>query len=44
MDHDKAAEIVARTLTNIAETYSGEEGAQRLRDQGYVEETIDGMR
>ncbi|MDH3285355.1 MAG: molybdopterin-dependent oxidoreductase, partial [Acidobacteriota bacterium] len=41
--HDEAAAVVAATLANIAATYSGEEGAQRLRDQGYEEETIEAM-
>jgi nitrate reductase alpha subunit len=44
MTHDEAAEIVAKALTNIAETYSGDEGAERLRQQGYVEETIQAMK
>ena len=38
--HDEAAALVAATLENIARTYSGEEGAARLRAQGYEEETI----
>ncbi len=38
--HEEGAAIVAATLKNIAETYSGEEGQQRLRRQGYDEETI----
>ena len=38
--HDEAASVVAATLKNIAETYSGEEGMERLRAQGYMEETI----
>ena len=44
VDHEQAAELVARALTNIAETYSGEEGAGRLRAQGYEEETIAAMK
>jgi len=40
LTHDEAAEIVARALKNIAETYSGEEGQARLRAQHYDEETI----
>ena len=35
MTHDEAAEIVAAALKNIAETYTGEEGAKRLRAQHY---------
>jgi nitrate reductase alpha subunit len=38
--HDEAAAIVAATLIDIATTYSGPAGADRLRAQGYVEETI----
>ena len=38
--HEEAASVVAATLKNIAETYSGEEGMKRLRAQGYMEETI----
>ena len=40
MTHEEAAAIVAAALNNIATTYTGEEGAKRLRAQGYVEETI----
>ena len=42
--HDEAASVVAATLKNIAETYSGEEGMERLRAQGYMEETIQATR
>jgi nitrate reductase alpha subunit len=42
--HDEAASVVAATLKNIAETYSGEEGMERLRAQGYMEETIEATR
>ncbi|MBW1685129.1 MAG: molybdopterin oxidoreductase, partial [Deltaproteobacteria bacterium] len=38
--HEEAASVVAATLKNIAETYSGEKGMERLRSQGYMEETI----
>jgi nitrate reductase alpha subunit len=38
--HEEAADTVARALQNIAATYSGEEGTQRLRAQGYQEEVI----
>jgi nitrate reductase alpha subunit len=34
---------VAKGLQRIATTYSGAEGAQRLRDQGYLPEMIDEM-
>lgn len=35
MSHADAATIVAATLRNIAEAYSGEEGQRRLREQHY---------
>ena len=41
VSHDEAAGIVAAALQNIAETYSGEEGMQRLRDQHYDEAVIE---
>lgn len=40
---DEAVDLVARTLVNVAQTYSGEEGARRLRAQGYDPETIAAM-
>ncbi|MBL8112558.1 MAG: molybdopterin-dependent oxidoreductase, partial [Acidobacteria bacterium] len=40
LTHDEGAAIVAQTLANIAETYSGDEGARRLREQHYDEEMI----
>jgi nitrate reductase / nitrite oxidoreductase, alpha subunit len=40
MSHDDAAQIVAAALKNIAETYSGEEGQRRLKEQNYDEATI----
>lgn len=42
--HDEAAAIVAATLKNIAETYSGEKGQQRLRDQHYDDICVDATR
>jgi nitrate reductase alpha subunit len=39
--HDDAARIVAAALANIAETYTGDEGQQRLREQKYDEVTIE---
>jgi nitrate reductase alpha subunit len=39
--HDEAAAIVAAALKNIAETYTGEEGKRRLREQHYDEATIE---
>lgn len=43
MSYDEAAELVARTLVHVAKKYSGEEGAQRLREEGYPEEMIEAM-
>lgn len=39
--HDDAAKIVAAALKNIAETYTGDEGKQRLKAQHYDEATIE---
>ncbi len=44
MSHDEAAGIVAAALKNIAETYTGEEGQRRLRQQGYDEEVVKATR
>jgi len=44
VSHDQAAAIVAAALKNIAETYSGEEGQRRLREQGYDEEVVKATR
>ena len=44
MSHDEAAAIVAAALKNIAETYSGEEGQRRLKEQHYDEEMIKTLR
>jgi nitrate reductase alpha subunit len=41
---DQAADYVARTLDNIARTYSGEEGARKLAAQHYDEESIAAMK
>ncbi|MBX7191666.1 MAG: molybdopterin-dependent oxidoreductase [Sandaracinaceae bacterium] len=41
---DEAIDYSAKVLKNIAETYSGEGGATKLRAQGYDEETITAMR
>ncbi len=41
---DTAAELVAKTLKNTAETYSGDAGARRLTAQGYDPETVTAMR
>ncbi len=40
MTHAEAADIVAKALHNIAQTYTGEAGAQRLHAQGYGDEVI----
>lgn len=40
VSHEEAAGLVAAALENIASTYSGENGAERLRAQGYEEEMI----
>jgi len=41
---DEAFEVAARTLKNIAETYSGEEGKAKLAEQGvYDPESIEAM-
>ncbi|MEE9602359.1 MAG: molybdopterin-dependent oxidoreductase, partial [Thermoguttaceae bacterium] len=44
MPHDEAAKIVAAALKNIAETYSGEEGQDRLRRQHYDPDVIEAAR
>ena len=41
VSHDEAAKIVAAALKNIAETYTGEKGKQRLKDQHYDPATIE---
>jgi nitrate reductase / nitrite oxidoreductase, alpha subunit len=40
VSHDEAAGIVAAALVNIAETYTGDAGTQRLHAQGYQEEVV----
>jgi nitrate reductase alpha subunit len=40
---DEATDVVARTLKNVAETYSGEAGARRLAAQHYDPESIEAM-
>ena len=44
MPHDQAAVIVAAALKNIAETYTGEKGQQRLLDQHYDPDTVEATR
>jgi len=41
---DQAAEYVAKTLHNVATTYSGEAGAKKLAEQHYDEESIAAMK
>jgi nitrate reductase alpha subunit len=41
---DQATDYVARTLENIARTYSGPEGAQKLAAQHYEKESIAAMK
>jgi nitrate reductase / nitrite oxidoreductase, alpha subunit len=41
---DEAAEMVAKTLENVAKTYSGPDGAKKLKAQGYDPATIEAMR
>lgn len=41
LSHDEAAAIVAAALKNIAETYTGDEGMRRLKEQHYDEATIE---
>lgn len=41
---DEAVDMVARTLVNVAETYSGGEGTRRLRAQGYEREVVEATR
>lgn len=40
---DEAFEMIAKALLNIVKTYSGVEGAERLRKQGYDPAMIDAM-
>ena len=41
---DEMYDYIARGLINVAETYSGDEGAQRLLDEGYQPEMVDEAR
>ena len=44
MSHEDAAALAARVYIDVATTYSGDEGAKRLEDQGYYEpEMIEAM-
>ncbi len=40
ISHEEAATLAAKTLKNIAETYSGEKGRERLLAQHYDPETV----
>jgi len=44
VSHEEAAGMVASVLKNIAETYSGEDGMRRLREQHYDEVTVEATR
>ena len=44
ISHEEAARIVAAALKNIAETYSGEAGKQKLQAQKYDDLTIEAMK
>ncbi|MFW6195129.1 MAG: molybdopterin-dependent oxidoreductase, partial [Chloroflexota bacterium] len=41
---DDLEELVARGMVNIAESYSGDQGAEWLRQQGYPEEMVDTLK
>jgi nitrate reductase alpha subunit len=41
---DEALGIAAQTLQNVAETYTGDEGAQKLLEQGYEEDMVGAMK
>lgn len=40
---DDATAIAAKTLENVARTYSGEDGSQKLLEQGYAPEMVEAM-
>jgi nitrate reductase alpha subunit len=40
---DEATRIAARTIANVAETFNGEDGSQKLLDQGYEPEMVEAM-
>jgi nitrate reductase alpha subunit len=44
MQHDEAYELVAKAMVNIAQTYTGEQGAAYLNKQGYDPESIATMK
>ncbi len=41
LTHEEAAAYVAKAISNISSTYSGADGAARLKQQGYEQVTID---
>lgn len=43
VSHEEAYELVAKAIINIAETYSGEKGAEYLKRQGYDPASIEAM-
>jgi nitrate reductase alpha subunit len=40
---DEALSIAAKTMQNVAETYTGDDGAQKLLDQGYEPAMVEAM-
>ena len=44
VSHDEAYELVAKAIINIAETYTGERGAEYLKKQGYDPASIEAMK
>ncbi len=44
LPHDEVQELVAKTYLNIAQTYSGEKGAQYLKAQDYDPSMIEAMK
>lgn len=43
VSHDEAYELVAKTIINVAETYTGDRGAEKLKKQGYDPASIEVM-
>ncbi len=41
IDWDHAYDVAAKTILNVAQTYSGHAGAERLKKQGYDEAMVD---
>lgn len=40
---DDATAIAAKTIENVARTYTGDDGARRLEEQGYLPEMVEAM-